>query len=61
MDKEKQINRLKKLIFTLDSLGKVDDFDMFIEEHELDLQEIIWGCSYYLEEHLKLLEKGNLI
>ena len=57
MEKEKYIKKLNRLVSTLDDLGKAEDFDQFLEDNDVDLQEIIWACTAYLADYKKQLEK----
>ena len=57
MEKEKQLKKLNLLLLTLNDLDKAEDFDQFLEDNDIDLQEIFWSCEYFLEEYKKSLEK----
>lgn len=57
MEKEKQIKKLNSLLRVLKDLNKAEDFDQFLEDNDIDLQEIFWSCEYFLEEYKKKLEK----
>lgn len=57
MEKEKYIKKLNRLLSILDDLGKAEDFDQFLEDNDIDLQEIIWACTDYLTNYKKQLEK----
>lgn len=57
MEKEKYIKKLNQLLSILDDLGKAEDFDQFLEDNDIDLQEIIWACTDYLTDYKKQLEK----
>lgn len=57
MEKEKYIKKLNRLLSILDDLGKAEDFDQFLEDNDIDLQEIIWACTDYLTDYRKQLEK----
>lgn len=57
MEKEKYIKKLNRLLSILDDLGKAEDFDQFLEDNDVDLQEIIWACTDYLTDYRKQLEK----
>ena len=57
MEKEKQIKKLNRLLLMLDDLSKVEDFDQFLEDNDIELQEIIWACTDYLTDYRKQLEK----
>ena len=59
MEKEKQLKKLNRLLLTLDDLAKAEDFDQFLEDNDIELQEIIWACQYYLKEYKNKLEKGK--
>lgn len=61
MEKEKYIKKLNQLLSILDDLGKAEDFDQFLEDNDIELQEIIWACTDYLTDYRKQLEKGSLI
>ena len=56
MEKEKQIKKLNRLLLMLDDLSKAEDLDQFMEDNDIELQEIVWSCEYFLEEYKKLLE-----
>lgn len=57
MEKEKYIKKLNQLLSILDDLDKAEDFDQFLEDNDIDLQEIIWACTDYLTDYRKELEK----
>lgn len=57
MEKEKYIKKLNQLLSILDDLGKAGDFDQFLEDNDIELQEIIWACTDYLTDYRKQLEK----
>lgn len=57
MEKEKYIKKLNSLLRVLKDLNKAEDFDEFLEDNDIDLQEIFWSCEYFLEEYKKKLEK----
>lgn len=57
MEKEKYIKKLNQLLSILDDLGKAEDFDQFLEDNDIELQEIIWACTDYLTDYRKQLEK----
>ena len=57
MEKEKQLKKLNRLLSILDDLDKAEDFDQFLEDNDIDLQEIIWACQYYLKKYKNKLEK----
>ena len=57
MEKEKQIKKLNRLLLMLDDLSKAEDFDQFLEDNDIELQEIIWACQYHLNEYKNNLEK----
>lgn len=57
MEKEKQLKKLNSLLRVLKDLDKAEDFDEFLEDNDIDLQEIIWACQYYLKEYKNKLEK----
>ena len=57
MEKEKQIKKLNSLLRVLKDLNKAEDFDQFLEDNDIDLQELFWSCEYFLEEYKKKLEK----
>ena len=57
MEKEKYIKKLNRLLSILDDLGKAEDFNQFLEDNDIDLQEIIWACTDYLTDYRKQLEK----
>ena len=57
MEKEKYIKKLNRLISILDDLGEAEDFDQFLEDNDIELQEIIWACRAYLTDYRKELEK----
>ena len=57
MEKEKYIKKLNQLLSILDDLGKAEDFDQFLEDYDIELQEIIWACTDYLTDYRKQLEK----
>ena len=57
MEKEKYIKKLNQLLSILDDLGKAEDFDQFLEDNDIELQEIIWACTDYLTNYKKQLEK----
>ena len=59
MEKEKYIKKLNRLISILDDLGEAEDFDQFLEDNDIDLQEIIWTCTAYLTDYRKELEKED--
>ena len=59
MEKEKQIKKLNRLLLILDDLDKAEDFEQFLEDNDIDLQEIFWACQYYLKEYKKSLEKNK--
>ena len=58
MNKNKDIEKLNSLIQMLKDLDKAEDFDDFLENNDIELQEIFWACEYYLKEYKKLLEKN---
>lgn len=57
MEKEKYLKKLNQLLSILDDLDKAEDFDQFLEDNDIDLQEIIWACTDYLTDYKKQLEK----
>ena len=57
MEKEKYIKKLNSLLRVLKDLDKAEDFDQFLEDNDIDLQEIIWACTAYLTDYKKQLEK----
>lgn len=57
MEKEKYIKKLNSLLRVLKDLNKAEDFDEFLEDNDIELQEIFWSCEYFLEEYKKKLEK----
>ena len=57
MEKEKQIKKLNRLLLILDDLDKAEDFDEFLEDNDIELQEIFWSCEYFLSEYKEKLEK----
>lgn len=57
MEKEKYLKKLNQLLSILDDLDKAEDFDQFLEDNDIDLQEIIWACTDYLTDYRKQLEK----
>ena len=57
MEKEKYIKKLNSLLRVLKDLNKAEDFDEFLEDNDIELQEIFWSCESFLEEYKKLLEK----
>ena len=57
MEKEKYIKKLNSLLRVLKDLNKVEDFDEFLEDNDIELQEIIWACTDYLTDYRKQLEK----
>ena len=59
MEKEKYIKKLNSLLRVLKDLSKAEDFDEFLEYNDIELQEIVWSCEYFLEEYKKLLDKEN--
>ena len=54
MDKNK---KLDKLLNTITSMNNSEDYDIFMEENDVDLQEIFWATEYYLKEYKKKLEE----
>lgn len=57
MEKEKYIKKLNSLLRVLKDLNKAEDFDEFLEDNDIELQEIIWACTDYLTDYRKQLEK----
>ena len=57
MEKEKQIKRLNSLLRVLKDLNRAEDFDEFLEDNDIELQEIFWSCEYFLSEYKEKLEK----
>ena len=48
MEKEKQIKKLNSLLRVLKDLNRAEDFDEFLEDNDIELQEIFWSCEYFL-------------
>lgn len=57
IEKEKQLKKLTALLRTLYDLERSEDPENFLENNDIDAQELLWGCQYYLEEYKKYLEK----
>ena len=59
MEKEKYIKKLNSLLRVLKDLSKAEDFDEFLEYNDIELQEIVWSCEYFLEEYKKIIGEGK--
>ena len=57
MEKEKYIKKLNSLLRVLKDLNKAEDFDEFLEDNDIELQEIFWACESYLIDYKEQLEK----
>lgn len=59
MEKEKYIKKLNSLLRVLKDLNKAEDFDEFLEDNDIELQEIFWACESYLIDYKEKLEKES--
>ena len=57
MEKEKYIKKVNSLLRVLKDLNRAEDFDEFLEDNDIELQEIFWSCEYFLSEYKNKLEK----
>ena len=54
MDKNKELNNLLNVVT---SINNSENYEVFMEENDIDLQEIFWAAEYYLKEYKNKLEK----
>ena len=52
-----QLQEMSEFIITTFASMSAEDFDQFLEDNDIELQEIFWSCEYFLEEYKKKLEK----